>query len=137
MSRVGHARPAIASTLALMALLDGTARLGGLARAMRMAERLGGRHVGKTVVAAPDEVIEACMRAVLLSAAFYPRRALCLEQSLALFVLLRRRGIDALLRIGVQTIPFSAHAWVEVDGVAVNERQGHIEQLATFQHAGT
>ena len=67
------------------------------------------------------------------AAAFYPRRALCLEQSLALFVLLRRSGVAAVLRIGVQPLPFYAHAWVEVDGQSLNEQQDRIEQLATFQ----
>jgi hypothetical protein len=46
----------------------------------------------------------------------------CLEQSLVLWWLLRRRGISALLRIGARKEfnRFEAHAWVEVDGAALD-----------------
>ena len=46
----------------------------------------------------------------------------CLEQSLVLWWLLRRRGIAAELRIGARKEfeRFEAHAWVEVDSAALN-----------------
>jgi hypothetical protein len=46
----------------------------------------------------------------------------CLEQSLVLWWLLRRRGIAAELRIGArkELERFEAHAWVEVDSVVLN-----------------
>jgi transglutaminase superfamily protein len=46
----------------------------------------------------------------------------CLEQSLVLWWLLRRRGISAELRIGArkERERFEAHAWVEVDSVVLN-----------------
>ena len=49
----------------------------------------------------------------------------CLEQSLALWWLLRRRGIPADLRIGVRkdAANFEAHAWVEAGGSGI-ERIG-------------
>lgn len=133
--------PGLIPTFALISVLDVVARIGGIGRALRFANRLAGFHA--TSSSAPsertfeaNETTDAITRRVVMAAAFYPRRALCLEQSLALYVLLRRRGIDAALRLGVQTIPFSAHAWVEVNGVPVNEKQGHIEQLSIFQQAG-
>jgi Transglutaminase-like superfamily len=45
----------------------------------------------------------------------------CLEQSLVLWWLLRRRGISAQLRIGArkELERFEAHAWVEVDSAAL------------------
>jgi hypothetical protein len=36
--------------------------------------------------------------------------------------LLRKQGVDARMVLGAQKIPFQAHAWVEVNGHAVNER---------------
>lgn len=47
----------------------------------------------------------------------------CLEQSLALWWLLRRRGIAAELRIGARKHEgrFEAHAWVESGGRVVSE----------------
>ncbi len=51
-----------------------------------------------------------------------PFRTNCLEQSLVLCWLLRRRGISADLRIGArkEADRFEAHAWVEVAGCALD-----------------
>lgn len=46
----------------------------------------------------------------------------CLYRSFALTAILRREGVTADLCIGVIDLPFSSHAWVEVDGFVVNER---------------
>lgn len=42
----------------------------------------------------------------------------CLSQSLLVRALLRRRGLDAVLRVGVRKddAQFDAHAWLELDG---------------------
>jgi hypothetical protein len=45
----------------------------------------------------------------------------CLPRSLALAATLRQRGVEADLCIGVVDIPFSAHAWVESDGILLND----------------
>ena len=47
----------------------------------------------------------------------------CLEESLALWWLLRRNGIDPDFRIGVRTITgrFESHAWVEYQGMVLND----------------
>jgi hypothetical protein len=49
---------------------------------------------------------------------FVPRADLadCLPRSLALFVFLAGAGLAPRHRIGVKRYPFSAHAWVEVEG---------------------
>ena len=74
-------------------------------------------------------VIDRVAHAVALAAALYPGRALCLEQSLALYYLLRQRGVDARLRLGVQPYPFSAHAWVEHGGVPLNDFPEHVRHF--------
>ena len=79
-----------------------------------------------------DDRIEAARRiarAVERTAALLPLRARCIEQSIAMLVLCRRRGIPCRLQIGARPLPFAAHAWVEVDGVAVN---GDTELLTGF-----
>ena len=50
-------------------------------------------------------------------------RTNCLERSLALRWLLRRRGIATNLRIGArkESELFEAHAWIELDGVVLND----------------
>jgi len=52
-----------------------------------------------------------------------PFKTNCLEQSLALLWLLRKRGIVADLRIGArkESNRFEAHAWVELEGAVLND----------------
>jgi hypothetical protein len=56
----------------------------------------------------------------------------CLEQSLALWWLLRRRGIAAEVRIGARKNEgrFEAHAWVDFGGVVLNDSaESHVSFL--------
>jgi hypothetical protein len=69
-------------------------------------------------------------------AAFFPGRVLCLEQSLALYWLLRLRGVAAKLRFGVHPAPFTAHAWIEYEGVPVNEDDDRIRELLPLRIEG-
>ena len=59
----------------------------------------------------------------------------CLEESLTLWWLLARRGITSDVRIGVrkQAEEFEAHAWVERDGIALNEPTAKHEHYAAFE----
>lgn len=66
-------------------------------------------------------VDEIC-RAIDLVCALYPKLVLCLQRSAATACLLKRYGIPAEMVIGVQPIPFKAHAWVEVDRSIVNDK---------------
>ena len=94
-------------------------KLRGFGPSVALARRLG-RSRSKSADA-PRALVERTAGAVAMAAAFFPGRAICLEQSLALYVLLRRRGVAADLRLGVHPFPFAAHAWVEVAGEPVNE----------------
>ena len=125
--------PGVGRMFVLLALFDAVLRVRGLERALRLARRLG-----RTDRIAPwsDAETELVAHRVALAAAFYPRRALCLEQSMALFVALRRAGAPAALRIGVRPLPFAAHAWVEIAGRPVNESPDLILQLAPFPGLG-
>lgn len=55
------------------------------------------------------------------AAHYLPFRTNCLEQSLVLWWLLRRRGIAADLKIGARKAAnrFEAHAWVEFEGSVI------------------
>jgi len=52
-----------------------------------------------------------------------PYQSRCLLESLALWLLLRRRGFSPDLVLGARTLlgPFEAHAWVELDGQVLND----------------
>ena len=70
----------------------------------------------------PSHSIEQICFAVDIACIWYWKEVLCLQRSAASTCLLRRHGISAQLVIGVQQLPFKAHAWVEVDGCVVNDR---------------
>jgi transglutaminase superfamily protein len=61
----------------------------------------------------------------------------CLEQSLALWWLLGRQGIESSVRIGTRKSDerFEAHAWVECHGVALNEPEEAHKHYAAFDEA--
>ena len=64
-------------------------------------------------------------------------RVKCLTRSLALARLLALRGVASELRIGVTKDAgmLNAHAWVEWDGVVLNDRPHCIAQYAAFDRA--
>lgn len=68
-----------------------------------------------------DTINRVCM-AVNYACIWYPKQALCLQRSFVTTRLLRRHGVPAHVVLGAQKLPFKAHAWVEVDGQAINER---------------
>lgn len=63
----------------------------------------------------------------------------CLAKSLALWWLLRREGIGSDLRIGIRKgkYYFEAHAWVEREGIALNEPDDRHRHYAAFDAALT
>ena len=75
---------------------------------------------------------------------FSPVKGKCLSQSLVLWHLLSRQGITSQLRIGFEKVDahlpiasdnFTAHAWVECQGVVLNDRQDVYERFAVFDEA--
>jgi hypothetical protein len=61
----------------------------------------------------------------------------CLSRSLVLWVLLRRRGIDAEIRLGVRKdgAEVKVHAWVEYLGVPLNDADDVAQQFSAFPPA--
>ena len=78
--------------------------------------------------------IQALGEAVNIAARHTPFPATCLARSLLLGWLLHRRGIHSDLRIGVRLIQgaLDAHAWVECDGLPVNDRPDVASDFAPF-----
>lgn len=83
--------------------------------------------------------VQVTARMVQVAARYSPFRLLCLPRSLALWWLLRRDGISADLRIGVtpKEIGLEAHAWVEYEGVALNDQDDVHVRFAPFHDAIT
>jgi hypothetical protein len=101
----------------------GSLRLRGFGKTMQDACRATSDNSDLAMNAWP--VVEETARRLARAAALWPGRARCLEQSLVLFAILRRRRIPVRLRFGVQPYRFRAHAWVEYRDTPVNE-QGEI-----------
>ena len=62
------------------------------------------------------------------------RREACLERSIMLWSMLRRKGIESELKIGVAKAhqELQAHAWVEIDDTAINEPRDAHQRFTAF-----
>ena len=69
-----------------------------------------------------SNTVDRISTAVNYACSWYPKQALCLQRSFATTYLLRKNGVPAHMVLGAQKLPFKAHAWVEVEGRAINER---------------
>jgi hypothetical protein len=99
----------------------------GLSRSLAWARRWG--VLPRERQEEPEQVIAHTLGSVAAAAAFFLGRAVCLERSLTLYILLRRRGVAVDLRLGVQAFPFLAHAWTEHEGRAIGEDLETIRSL--------
>lgn len=79
-----------------------------------------------------SDAVERINRAVDMACIWYWKEALCLQRSAATACLLRTYGVPAQMVIGAQQIPFTAHAWVEVDGRVVNDKPYTPEMYAAL-----
>lgn len=79
---------------------------------------------------APRGRVEQICSAVDLACIWYWKQVLCLQRSASTTCLLRKYGVPAQMVIGVQQLPFKAHAWVEVDGRVVNDKSYMAEKYA-------
>jgi Transglutaminase-like superfamily len=111
-------------------------RVLGFARWQRMLQR---RISQSPPTIAAEPTVSAHRVARLQEAAahdlFLPTN--CLERSLGLWFLLRRRGFRAELKFGArkQSGTFEAHAWVELGGVALNNPADEQRDFAPFDGA--
>lgn len=72
---------------------------------------------------APDpDALERVCRAIDTACIWYWKEVRCLQRSAATVCLLKNAGVPAQMIIGVQQMPFLAHAWVEVNGRVVNDK---------------
>jgi hypothetical protein len=87
----------------------------------------------------PDQLTaaRALAQAVAVAGRHSPLGSTCFHQSLALWWMLKARGIAGELRIGIRREegPFAAHAWVQCAGVALNETLDVAERYRAFTKA--
>ena len=125
--------------LLIFVLLDVGFRVFGFPRVFVFVERWGRwRAAGTASLASQRRTLHRILHAVRTAARYYYRRHLdCLPRALAIFVLLRARGLPAKLCIGVKRYPFGAHAWVECLGEVLDDsadywqREPYVRILST------
>jgi Transglutaminase-like superfamily len=83
------------------------------------------------------DLTERICAAVDVACIWYWKEVLCLQRSAATACLLKKHGIRAQMAIGVQLLPFKAHAWVEVDGGVVNDKPYMPEIYAVIDRCST
>jgi hypothetical protein len=76
--------------------------------------------------------LERSSHAVNVACAAYFKKVQCLQRSATLVCLLRDCGARALLVIGAQHIPFTGHAWVEVEGEILNDSPANLEKYVVL-----
>ena len=81
------------------------------------------RSAQRARVSSRQPSIEDVIWSVDEACVWYVKRAMCLQRSVVATRLLRRYGHCAELVIGYRPLPFESHAWVEIDGRVVNDRQ--------------
>lgn len=107
-------------------------RVVGFQRLQRWIEGRNGRREKKDdrTRTSPSTVA----RMVLVAARYGIARGNCLSRSLSLCYLLRHEGYDPHLRLGgrQEGISFEAHAWVELDGMAVDDQDDGCASFVPF-----
>jgi hypothetical protein len=100
-------------------------------------EKLAKKLAGAATVeqCAATETLQKTCRMVRAGAHYGFGHPTCLEQSLVLWYLLQEKSIPARLRIGVRKSgeALEAHAWVEHDGVALNQSEEVHQHYAAFE----
>ena len=126
--------PTAVECFGALARMTAALRLRGAARLVRDAMNDTEPDRGDLV---PDEHARILTRRIRLAAAWLPWTGSCLPQSLAIVELLRRRGYQPYLRIGVYPFPFSAHAWVVCGGRPVNETTEQLMRYRVLEFDGS
>lgn len=111
-------------------------RLVRLTTVMRWAESLSGckRLRAKQSPQETHQQALAARRMLETASRYGLARGNCLSKSLVLWHLLRRKGVAANLRVGgrKEDRQFAAHAWVELDGVVINDPDGLRQDFVPF-----
>jgi len=102
--------------LLALARVDLALRTGGFKKLYRTVKNC--RVSSRT----PDaQAVGRICAAVNEACSWYITHALCLQRSAAATYMLRKAGVPATMVIAARKMPFHGHAWVEVEGIVVND----------------
>lgn len=129
----------LAQAVILLPLTALALRLAGLRRSQRIFSRLiphdPARKIERSETAPAQALRISHLVELAARSGVYP--ANCLQRSLALWWMLRRRGIQCELQFGTRKADgrFEAHAWIEVAGIVLNDRDDVRLCYAPFDRA--
>ena len=121
-------------SLLLLPVVASLLRARGMERTRAWLERLGPFAAGDTASLVPREIAE------LVGAAASLLQAQCLPRSLVLWHFLRNRSLRVEVRLGVSKRTdgsLSAHAWVELNGLPLNDGLDVFERYAAMPSRAT
>jgi hypothetical protein len=102
-------------------LVAGLVRVAGVMRTEYLLRSLSRTRPSRPVGAGDLRAAERLAQLVDIAGRRGAIAATCLRQALMLYWLLRRRGLDPQLKLGVRRegVALDAHAWIEIEGVAL------------------
>lgn len=114
-------RGRLLACMAGLGVVHGSLGLMGYARTRRVVESLSRHPRPRMAQAGEIEDAKALAQLAAVAGRHGPVQATCLRRSLLLYGWLRRRGLQPVLQLGVaeRTGPFEAHAWIELEGIAL------------------
>lgn len=103
-----------------------------------LVERAVAREDAAEHTGAAASIDERFVRSFAVASGIHFLRPNCLPRSLSLWRMLRRRGIDAVVRIGAKMTQrrLDGHAWVEVGGTVVNDRPDVAREFTPLRLGG-
>jgi hypothetical protein len=124
-------RRATLTAITLIPLFSIALRLFRLPSVLAWASRAARKRIASEETSV---VVSEAVLAIERAARFGPYGGNCLSRSLTLIRLLRVRGVTPELRLGARKVngQFEAHAWVECDGVVLNDESDVAVRFSAF-----
>jgi hypothetical protein len=132
-----EARKTFGRAVALLPLIALSLRIRGFKKTKEtLQKKLSLKSSGEAAKERVAEVVQRTCRVMRAGCCYGIVRPTCLVESLALWYLLQKQDVPACLRIGVRKISeqFEAHAWVEYEGVALNQSEEVHEHYAVLDN---
>lgn len=91
----------------------------GIAGVMKAIQREA--HKKRDFIIPSDHELQMLSDSVDIACALYPKKVYCLGWAATFVLLALKKGWRCSLAIGVQGVPFYAHAWAECNGKVIND----------------
>jgi Transglutaminase-like superfamily len=127
-------RSLLMQAIIFLPLVAFSLQLWGMQRTQQALSRLSNSGIYRTSDVLLIQ-IQKTSRLVEIAANYIPVWGNCLKKSLVLWFLLRRQGIVSELLIGARRLEgeFQAHAWIEYQGIVINDTPHVRQSFAIFE----